>query len=70
MGVSRTRVFAEFFPQAAALLEVTASRPNALPYIKDVGIAPHLFTNAFHAGLSVGEDALGFRGRLDRRRNC
>ena len=49
--------FAEFIPQTAALLEVTASWPNALPYIKDVGIAPHLFANAFHAGLGVGEDA-------------
>ena len=51
--------FAEFSPEAAALLEVTASWPNALSYIKDVGIAPHLFANAFHAGLGVGDDALG-----------
>src|ERR1700733_2247677 len=62
--------FAKFFPQAAALLEVAASRPNALPYIEDVWVASHLFTHTFHTSLGVGDDTLGFAGSFDRGRNC
>jgi hypothetical protein len=49
---------AEFSPQAAALLEVSPARADALSHVENARVPPHFFANGFHSRFRVRDQPL------------
>src|SRR5579862_1623732 len=58
-------LFAEFIPEAPALLEISSSRSNALTDVKDIRIPTHLLADALDTCLGIRNDPVGLI-----RKNC